>query len=343
MGKRFSERFQPHSMLRHTAARGAGVVAVRYLMVAVSLVATQALAADCRRWGPLAIDFKSATTAEVRECIESGADVNARDGLGVPFLHRATEAGNVYAVRLLIESGADVNARDKIGRSPLHAAASIWDTSTADAALVLVEAGAWLEARTSIRETPLHIACQKSPATALVLLIAGADANARDHMGFTPLHWAVAPVSPDITGYQASPILVRALLAAGADVNARLDRGSTEVSALHLAASRTTKPAIIELLLTAGADASARDVNGKTPWDYAQENEALRGTDAWWRLREGARVREHRDYDWAYGDCRGRRMSAPSWRSISTNSASSYSSFCTLRSLVVLRPLREPS
>ena len=41
-------------------------------------------------------------------------------------------------------------------------------------------------------------------------------------------------------------------------------------------------------LLAAGADASARDGEGKAPWDYAQENEALRGTDALWRLREGS-------------------------------------------------------
>ena len=56
---------------------------------------------------------------------------------------------------------------------------------------------------------------------------------------------------------------------------------------LHYAARFSRNPAVIETLLEAGADASARDNEGKIPWDYAQENEALRGTDAWWRLREG--------------------------------------------------------
>ncbi len=35
-----------------------------------------------------------------------------------------------------------------------------------------------------------------------------------------------------------------------------------------------------------GADPNALDFDGKIPWDYAKENEALKGTDAYWRLNE---------------------------------------------------------
>ena len=31
---------------------------------------------------------------------------------------------------------------------------------------------------------------------------------------------------------------------------------------------------------------NALDLDGKIPWDYAKENEALKGTDAYWRLNE---------------------------------------------------------
>lgn len=43
----------------------------------------------------------------------------------------------------------------------------------------------------------------------------------------------------------------------------------------------------VKAATSAGADPGARDEEGKTPFDYAQDNEALRGTDAYWRLNEG--------------------------------------------------------
>ena len=44
--------------------------------------------------------------------------------------------------------------------------------------------------------------------------------------------------------------------------------------------------AAIEALLDAGADAAARNAAGKTPGDLAQANEALQGSDAYWRLND---------------------------------------------------------
>ena len=41
---------------------------------------------------------------------------------------------------------------------------------------------------------------------------------------------------------------------------------------------------MIDLLLEAGADANARNAEGKTPWDLAQANEALKGTRTYIRL-----------------------------------------------------------
>lgn len=38
--------------------------------------------------------------------------------------------------------------------------------------------------------------------------------------------------------------------------------------------------------LEAGGDVHARDGSNKTPFDYAKENAALKGTDVYWRLNE---------------------------------------------------------
>ena len=43
----------------------------------------------------------------------------------------------------------------------------------------------------------------------------------------------------------------------------------------------------VRAALSAGADPGARDEWGKTPFDYAEDNEALRGTEAYWRLNDG--------------------------------------------------------
>ena len=54
---------------------------------------------------------------------------------------------------------------------------------------------------------------------------------------------------------------------------------------LHIAASRG-KPAKIQALLDAGPDAKAKNKEGKTPWDYAQENDKLKSTKAYWALSD---------------------------------------------------------
>ena len=41
-----------------------------------------------------------------------------------------------------------------------------------------------------------------------------------------------------------------------------------------------------QALLDAGANAMARNAAGETPWDLAQANEALQGTDGYWRLND---------------------------------------------------------
>ena len=66
------------------------------------------------------------------------------------------------------------------------------------------------------------------------------------------------------------------------DVNARNELGRTP---LHIAAAFGT-PENIAALLEAGADGTAEDDQGETPWDWAQDNESIQGTTAYWALND---------------------------------------------------------
>ena len=106
------------------------------------------------------------------------------------------------------------------------------------------------------------------------LLAAGANPNVRDEDGVAPLH---------LTARATSPETARLLLGAGANANARDEDSRTP---LHRAALRGS-PEMVTVLLGGGANPKVRDGDGNVPWDYAGGNEALDGTDALRRLRDG--------------------------------------------------------
>ena len=76
---------------------------------------------------------------------------------------------------------------------------------------------------------------------------------------------------------------VKAKLEAGADVMAR---DAYDQTPLHFAAEDGEESGVIESLLEAGADPKAINDNGKTPWDLAQRNDALKDTKSYWALND---------------------------------------------------------
>ena len=62
-------------------------------------------------------------TESLKNLIEKGADVNAKNKYEQTTLHYAAREGHTEIVEFLIEKGADVNAKDKYGWTPLRLAA----------------------------------------------------------------------------------------------------------------------------------------------------------------------------------------------------------------------------
>ena len=74
---------------------------------------------------------------------------------------------------------------------------------------------------------------------------------------------------------------VRACLSAGEDPNEPDPQGLT---ALHRAARDTSDPAVIGVLLDAGTNPRVYSIAGRLPWDFAQKNKQIKGSDAHRRL-----------------------------------------------------------
>ena len=57
-------------------------------------------------------------------------------------------------------------------------------------------------------------------------------------------------------------------------------------TALHGAARQSDNPTVVQALLDVGADPTALDSERRTPWDMAQRNDAIKNSDAYWRLND---------------------------------------------------------
>jgi ankyrin repeat protein len=260
------------------------------------------------RSGATPLHVAASTTKDptnIQVLLNAGADLEARSNGRTP-LYSAIKCKRPKCsgvVEVLIANGAEVEVRNEAGTTPIHFASIL---GKGDSIKSLIAAGANIMAKDMLENTPLHYAAQRSNPTSINILIkAGAEVNAPNEGGMLPLHYG---------GY-GGPKAIETLLRAGADIKARdwsgctilhsIAERETAIYALKLGADLSAKcndgstplhfatryfsdkgAGTIQVLLNAGVDLKTKDKHGKTAWDYARENEELKGTADYWALND---------------------------------------------------------
>ncbi len=228
----------------HQAAKDGNIKVVKQHLDA----GTDVDAKDTNGWTPLHLAALNGQKETTEILIAEGADVNTGDK--ITPLHYAAQYGEMEIVELLISKGADVNAKGDAGDTPLDWAIQLKRTEISD--LLRKHGGK------SGAEDSVHVAAAVGNIEAVKKhLAAGADVNAKNEDGGTPLLRAA---------WGGHKEIAELLIANGADVNVK--SGRTATPPLHLAAYKGHKE-VVELVIAKGADVNAKGDAGDTPLDWA--------------------------------------------------------------------------
>jgi ankyrin repeat protein len=202
------------------------------------------------------------------------ADAQKRNGWTklMSFAHM----GRTDLVKELLEKGADVNAKDKIGWTPLIYAAQGWPREHADTVKFLLDRGADVNARDASGRTPLMYAARAGHVEVVKLLLKkGADVNAMDRTRATAMTWSCRSGHRDIvrllTGHGAQMTLTDAAYLGDVERVQRLIReglfvdsnGAYGQTPLMVAAERGHLE-VVKVLVDKGADVNAKDRSDRT-------------------------------------------------------------------------------
>ena len=138
----------------------------------------------------------SGNAGKVKELIDKGADVDAKDIYGRTVLMVAVINNRTDVARLLIDKGANVNAKDNDRNTALMHAA--WGGRT-DVARLLIDKGANVNAKNKGGATALMNAARNGNTEIVKLLVGkGANVNAKNKNGDTALMLAALNGHTDI-------------------------------------------------------------------------------------------------------------------------------------------------
>ena len=192
----------------------------------------------------------------VKNFINQGADVNAKDNLGNPYLSLACQYGSIEIVKELIEKGADVNAKDQNGYTALIRAIN---RKNLNIAKFLIENGADVNTKINDGSTPLIFANFNRDIESTKLLIeAGANVNEKVQGKYSPLFNLVfSEKNPHLLktfDENATAEIAKLLLEAGANANEKTEHNLTLLGWTSINGSVPLSKVLIEH----GADVNAR-------------------------------------------------------------------------------------
>lgn len=183
--------------------------------------------------------IKNKNTKNMKELLETGADINANNNGWTP-LHHALEVGDIECIKVLISGGVNVNTANNEGWTPLCDAIN---RDNIEAVTLLLDKNAKIN--TNFKCTPLYYAVNKDNIECIQLLLnGGAIVDTYDDNGVTPLHNVVNCGNIEV---------LKLLLEADANVNATTNIGYTP---LHIAV-QYGKVDCVRVLLENGANAEA--------------------------------------------------------------------------------------
>jgi ankyrin repeat protein len=138
----------------------------------------------------------------IRQSLDSGADMDARDKDGQTPLHYAIKHGGPKACAMLLDSGADMEAKDNDGNTALHHAANGGKNEICS---ILTGRGADINTKDNDGNTPLHCAAWAGHIDICALLAEnGANVTARDNRGWAPWRRAAWAEHTDVVEFFSS-------------------------------------------------------------------------------------------------------------------------------------------
>ncbi|XP_005479286.2 CARD- and ANK-domain containing inflammasome adapter protein [Oreochromis niloticus] len=210
---------------------------------------------DGRRYTPLLLSAELGHSEVFSVLVAKNAKMDATLSDLSSALHLAARSGSKPIVQTLLEKGLDPNIKGAKGHTPLHLAAQC---DRPDITGLLLKGGAQVNAVSQDGLIPLHIASRQGHTdTVIQLLHNKAEPGVKDRLGRTALHWAASS--------QVDSCVVDLLLSAKADPDATDNEKKTP---LHLAAMEGKVDMAISLL-SHRAKRRARDMDGSTPLHYA--------------------------------------------------------------------------
>ncbi|MFW5890768.1 MAG: ankyrin repeat domain-containing protein [bacterium] len=207
--------------------------------------------------------------------IENGADINLEDKKGNTALFYSSLEDDYNIAKYLLDNGGDLKYQSKInGHTPLSYAISYGNTRTLD---FLINYGNLnINQEFKDGETALLLANVGYTSYMKInyLIKNGANSLKSTNCGETPLMRAAS---------NGNPKVLEILLDNGAKIDRQNNEGMTP---LIYACKNSFKPEVVEYLIDKKANTNIKDKSGKNALDYIEENEELKNTKVYYKLKE---------------------------------------------------------